>query len=152
MLLDPKSMIRTYQLWEKNGCPRVPFPTAYMARCLFTLYFFVFVAALRCDKLLGMAPADVAELFTSDPGEIKERQRIIAALLPNAGKCACIYSTHIHELTAYVNELNKNGERVMPMCVEMKDGERTYRIIRGKVDDLSHAYDIAKKYGLEFAE
>ena len=46
MLLDPKSMIRTYQLWEKNGCPRVPFPTAYMARCLFTLYFFVFVAAL----------------------------------------------------------------------------------------------------------
>ena len=69
-----------------------------------------------------------------------------------ARKCACIYSTHIHELTAYVNELNKNGERVMPMCVEMKDGERTYRIIRGKADDLSHAYDIAKKYGLEFAE
>lgn len=46
MLLDPKSMIRTYQKWEKDGCPRVPFPTAYMARCLFTLYFFVFVAAL----------------------------------------------------------------------------------------------------------
>ena len=46
MLLDPKSMIRTYQKWEKDGCPRVPFPSAYMARCLFTLYFFVFVAAL----------------------------------------------------------------------------------------------------------
>ncbi len=46
MLLDPKSMIRTYKLWEKEGCPRVPFPTAYMARCLFTLYFFVFLAAL----------------------------------------------------------------------------------------------------------
>ncbi|MBQ2733368.1 MAG: hypothetical protein IJF74_04345 [Clostridia bacterium] len=67
-------------------------------------------------------------------------------------KCACIYSTHIHELTAYIDELNKNGETVMPMCVEMKDGERTYRIIRGRSDDLSHAYDIAKKYGLEFAE
>ena len=46
MLLYPKSMIRTYQKWEKDGCPRVPFPTAYMARCLFTLYFFVFAAAL----------------------------------------------------------------------------------------------------------
>ena len=46
MLLDPKSMIRTYQKWEKDGCPRVPFPTAYMLRCLLTLYFFVFVAAL----------------------------------------------------------------------------------------------------------
>ncbi len=67
-------------------------------------------------------------------------------------KCACVYSTHIHELTAYIDELNKNGETVMPMCVEMKDGERTYRMIRGRSDDLSHAYDIAKKYGLEFAE
>ena len=46
MLLDPKSMIRTYQKWEKDGCPRVPFPTAYMLRCLLTLYFFVFIAAL----------------------------------------------------------------------------------------------------------
>lgn len=67
-------------------------------------------------------------------------------------KCSCIYSTHIHELTSYTDELNKNGERVMPMCVEMQNGERTYRIIRGRSDDLSHAYDIAKKYGLEFAE
>ena len=69
-----------------------------------------------------------------------------------AKKCACIYSTHIHELTAYIDELNKNGETVMPMCVEMINGERTYRIISGRSDDLSHAYDIAKKYGLEFAE
>ena len=66
--------------------------------------------------------------------------------------CFCIYSTHIHEIVAYIDELNKIYDCVMPMCVGIENSNRTYKIIFGETDELSHAYDIAAKYGLEFIE
>lgn len=66
--------------------------------------------------------------------------------------CFCIYSTHIHEIVAYIDELNKKYNCVMPMCVGIENGNRSYKIIFGETDELSHAYDIAAKYGLEFIE
>ena len=45
ILVNPRNMIRQYREWEKDRCPRVPFPTAYMTRCLFTLYFSLFLSA-----------------------------------------------------------------------------------------------------------
>ncbi len=64
----------------------------------------------------------------------------------------CVFSTHIHEIVTFIGDLNKRNKMVVPMSVEMKDGERTYKIIYDSADDMSHAYDIAKKYGLEFTE
>ena len=64
----------------------------------------------------------------------------------------CLFSTHIHEITAHIDDINKNGKAVFPMKVEMRNGERTYRVLYNEYDDYSHAADIARKYGLEFSE
>ena len=52
----------------------------------------------------------------------------------------------------FMDDLNKKGNVAAPMCVGMENGNRTYKILFGQTDELSHAYDIAKKYGLEFSE
>ncbi len=67
-------------------------------------------------------------------------------------RCFCVYSTHIHELSGYIDELNKRWNCVTPMCVKTENGRRTYKIRFGENDELSHAYDIAAKYGLAFLE
>ena len=67
-------------------------------------------------------------------------------------RCFCVYSTHIHEIVMFMEDLNRKKQIVAPMCVGMDNGNRTYKILFGKTDELSHAYDIAKKYGLEFSE
>ena len=67
-------------------------------------------------------------------------------------QCFCVYSTHIHEVVLFMDDLNRKKQVVAPMCVGMENGARTYKIEFGKTDELSHAYDIAKKYGLEFSE
>jgi len=66
--------------------------------------------------------------------------------------CFCIYSTHLHEINSFINELNDRRAVVSPMKVETRDGKRTFRIIYNAADDYSHAEDIARKYGLEFKE
>jgi len=67
-------------------------------------------------------------------------------------RCFCVYSTHIHEMVIFMDDLNRKKQVVAPMCVGIEKGIRTYKILFGKTDELSHAYDIAKKYGLEFIE
>lgn len=67
-------------------------------------------------------------------------------------QCFCVYSTHIHEVVLFMDDLNRKKQVVAPMCVGMESGVRTFKILFGKTDELSHAYDIAKKYGLEFPE
>ncbi|MBQ9134244.1 MAG: hypothetical protein IJX64_06905 [Clostridia bacterium] len=58
--VSPKNMIRTYQAWEGDRSPRVPFPTVYMARCLFTLYLELFLCAFLMYRIL--IPAALAAL------------------------------------------------------------------------------------------
>lgn len=67
-------------------------------------------------------------------------------------ECFCVYSTHIHEIVMFMDDLNRKKRVAAPMCVGLENGARTYKILFNRTDDLSHAYDIAKKYGLEFKE
>ena len=52
LIVSPRNMIRTYQKWEGDRSPRVPFPTAYMAKCLFTLSFELFLCVFLMYQVL----------------------------------------------------------------------------------------------------
>lgn len=67
--------------------------------------------------------------------------------------CKCIFSTHIHELTARIAPINARAQTVgkLDSLVAVSNaGQRTYRIARHAPEGHSHAKDIAKKYGLVF--
>ena len=70
--------------------------------------------------------------------------------------CRLIFSTHLHDLAASVEEINQKcipmgGVPIDNMVAEVcDDGRRTFRIIRKKPDGKSYAKDIADKYGLSF--
>ncbi len=66
-----------------------------------------------------------------------------------------IFSTHLHELAASVDEINRRsaehgGVRIDTLVAGMEEGERSFKIIRMKPDGKSYAKDIADKYGLSF--
>lgn len=67
-------------------------------------------------------------------------------------RCYCIFSTHMYEINSYLDRLNKRKPLIGSLYMETLDGKRTYRIQKGLSDGLSYAYDIAKRYGLEFSE
>lgn len=67
--------------------------------------------------------------------------------------CRGIFSTHLHDLAARVDEINgeclsQGGVPIDSMVAEVKDGTRSFRIVRKKPDGKSYARDIAEKYGL----
>ena len=67
--------------------------------------------------------------------------------------CRCIFSTHLHDLAASVDRINgkcipNGGVKIDNMVAEVKEGDRTFRIIRKAPDGKSYAADIAEKYGL----
>ncbi|MBE6588422.1 MAG: hypothetical protein E7647_08450 [Ruminococcaceae bacterium] len=67
--------------------------------------------------------------------------------------CRGIFSTHLHDLAASVESINKEcvaqgGVRIDNMVAEVIDGERSFRIVRKTPDGKSYAQDIAEKYGL----
>jgi DNA mismatch repair ATPase MutS len=68
--------------------------------------------------------------------------------------CKCVFSTHLHELTAKIDGINDSGRskvKVDSLTAETPaDGKRSYKIIRKRSDGLSHAKDIAAKHGLLF--
>ncbi len=69
--------------------------------------------------------------------------------------CRCIFSTHLHELSSRLEELNsqclKNGGVAIDTLVAGINGsERSFEITRAKSDGKSHAHDIADKYGLSY--
>lgn len=72
--------------------------------------------------------------------------------------CRVIFSTHLHDLAASVEQINKTcvpkgGVPLDNMVAEVTgDGQRTFRIIRKKPDGKSYAKDIADKYGLSFEQ
>lgn len=66
-----------------------------------------------------------------------------------------VFSTHLHELAATVNEINERsveagGIRLDTLVAGMEEGRRSFRIRRAKPDGRSYARDIADKYGLSF--
>ena len=71
--------------------------------------------------------------------------------LQNRG-CYCLFSTHMYEINTYLDLLNKRTPPIRSLHMETVNGKRTYRVKEGLSDGQSYAYDIAKRYGLEFSE
>jgi hypothetical protein len=66
--------------------------------------------------------------------------------------CRGVFSTHIHDLPIErINSHSKAAAKVDTLVAASFGGRRMYRIIRQKPEGLSHAKDIAKKYGLLLA-
>ena len=70
--------------------------------------------------------------------------------------CRGIFSTHLHELAASIDEINrrsleKGGIAVDTLVADIEEeGKRSFRIKRRKPDGKSYARDIARRYGLDF--
>ena len=69
--------------------------------------------------------------------------------------CRVIFSTHLHELSAQLDDINRRceefgGTKIDSLVARITDGKRCFRIDRVKPDGKSYARDIANKYGLSF--
>ncbi len=69
--------------------------------------------------------------------------------------CRAIFSTHLHDLAASIDNINSRcatlgGVAIDSLVAEVKDGSRSFKILRKKPDGKSYASDIAEKYGLSF--
>jgi len=69
--------------------------------------------------------------------------------------CRCIFSTHLHELAAAVEDINQRcvsggGVVIDNLVAAITEGQRSFKITRAKPDGKSYARDIAEKYGLSF--
>jgi hypothetical protein len=72
--------------------------------------------------------------------------------------CRCLFSTHLHQLAADVDTINKRtaptgGARIDTLVAGIEgEGKRSFRIVRAKPDGKSHAQDIAERYGLTYSD
>lgn len=69
--------------------------------------------------------------------------------------CRCLFSTHLHELSSQLDEINKKcaesgGSPIDTLVAGIKGSERSFEIIRAKPDGKSYARDIAEKFGLSY--
>ena len=70
--------------------------------------------------------------------------------------CRCIFSTHLHELAAEIDNINarvraEGGVPIDTLVAGMAEaGRRSFHITRAKPDGKSYARDIAAKYGLTY--
>ena len=70
-------------------------------------------------------------------------------------RCRCIFSTHLHDLAASVDQINadctpKGGVKIDNMVAAIDEGTRSFKVRRARPDGKSYARDIADKYGLSF--
>ncbi len=72
--------------------------------------------------------------------------------------CRCLFSTHLHELAAEIEDLNRRSLETGGVAIDTlvagmeEEGKRSFRILRAKPDGKSYARDIAKSYGLTYDE
>ena len=70
--------------------------------------------------------------------------------------CHCIFSTHLHELAAEIENINarmsaEGGAPIDTLVAGIEnEGRRSFCITRAKPDGKSYARDIAEKYGLTY--
>ncbi len=69
--------------------------------------------------------------------------------------CRCLFSTHLHELSAQIDEINakcaaEGGVPIDTLVAGINGAERSFEITRAKPDGKSYARDIADKYGLSY--
>lgn len=68
--------------------------------------------------------------------------------------CRAVYSTHLHELAARVDEMNQvytRRSKIDTLVAGIENNTCTYIIKKAKPDGKSHARSIADKYGLSLA-
>jgi len=70
-------------------------------------------------------------------------------------KCRGIFSTHLHELSSMIDEINvrcvsQGGAAIDTLVAGMEEGQRSFKIKRQKPDGRSYAKDIADKYGISY--
>lgn len=68
-------------------------------------------------------------------------------------RCRCLFSTHLHELSAAVPQINEScrregGVMIDTLVAGINGSERSFEITRAVPDGRSYARDIAEKYGL----
>jgi hypothetical protein len=70
-----------------------------------------------------------------------------------------IFATHLHGLAEEADDINAStpGESAVASLVSVverdgDDGRRTYRIVAGRPTGLSHARDIARRFGISFEQ
>ena len=73
----------------------------------------------------------------------------------SVARCRAVFSTHLHDLAASIDGINTRcrgmgGGKIDSLVAEVKDGCRSFKIIRKTPDGKSYASDIAEKYGLSF--
>ena len=70
--------------------------------------------------------------------------------------CRCIFSTHLHELAAEIDQINARTKAAGGAPIDTlvagieEEGRRSFCITRAKPDGKSYARDIAEKYGLTY--
>ena len=70
--------------------------------------------------------------------------------------CRCLFSTHLHELAAEIDNINKRSLQDHGVAIDtlvagiVGEGKRSFRITRAKPDGKSYARDIAESYGLTY--
>ncbi|MBQ8342304.1 MAG: hypothetical protein IJY22_08040 [Clostridia bacterium] len=70
--------------------------------------------------------------------------------------CRCIFSTHLHELAAEIDNINQKTASAGGVPIDTlvagieEEGRRSFCITRAKPDGKSYARDIAEKYGLTY--
>jgi DNA mismatch repair ATPase MutS len=103
-------------------------------------------------------------LSSTSPGESLYLARDIVGILRLLGARA-VYSTHIHELAAAVDELNRDtpGDSTVISLISLvsdnghagehpQDIRRTYRIVPGPPMGRSYAREIASRYGISYEQ
>ncbi len=71
--------------------------------------------------------------------------------------CRVLFSTHLHELAASVDEINARclpdgGVAIDTLVAGMEEGRRSFKIMRARPDGKSYAKDIADKFGLSYEQ
>ena len=109
------------------------------------------------DKITDNSLVLLDESFSSTGAY--EASYIAADVLMAFSKIGCrvIFSTHLHELSAQLDDINRRceefgGAKIDSLVARITDGKRCFRIDRVKPDGKSYARDIANKYGLSFEQ
>ena len=91
----------------------------------------------------------IDEIFSST--SVHDGSILLEMLIKHFSRIGCkgLFSTHIHGLPVdRINKDEKADVKVDTLVAITEEGKRTYKISRQKPEGLSHAMDIAKKYGL----
>lgn len=113
----------------------------------------------RMNEIFGMATNESLLLFneslatTSFAEGLYIAKDVVKALRYLGART--IFNTHMHELAMTLDEVNNNIEgdsKVASIITGIHDGQRSYKIFLAPPEGVSYAQDIAKKYGVTFAQ